>query len=195
LDSPEEKPEQRSGFVHPELTKWVRNNRASLLTDALTVLSAFCRAGRPDQRLVPFGSFEGWSSLIRGAIVWCGLADPYETRVRLDALTEATNPFPQFMDAIKQFDPKGVGFTASGLINDLYVIGSPPHESLKYDVLKSALEAFVGTPPGKFPSPASLGNKLRAVRRQVRNKMCFDIDASRKDKAGAVWRLFTESSK
>jgi hypothetical protein len=47
----------------------------------LTVLRAFVAAGRPGlNRLEPFGRFEAWSGLVRGALVWLGDADPCETR-------------------------------------------------------------------------------------------------------------------
>jgi hypothetical protein len=56
----------------------VRANRPALVVDALTIVRAFIAAGRPG-KLSPFGSFEDWD-LVRGALVWLGLADPAETR-------------------------------------------------------------------------------------------------------------------
>jgi hypothetical protein len=56
----------------------VRADRPTLVVDALTIVRAFIAAGRPGN-LSPFGSFEDWD-LVRGALVWLGLADPAETR-------------------------------------------------------------------------------------------------------------------
>jgi hypothetical protein len=49
----------------------------------VTVLRAFFVAGCPDQGLSPWGSFEGWSRLVRGALVWAGEPDPYAGRKEL----------------------------------------------------------------------------------------------------------------
>src|SRR5207245_6819950 len=51
-----------------------------LVVAALTMLRAYCAARKPALGLRPMGSFEGWSGLVRGAIVWAGLPDPVETR-------------------------------------------------------------------------------------------------------------------
>ena len=46
----------------------------------LTVLRAFVVAGRPGlDKLTPFGRFEDWSNLVRGALVWLGEPDPAKT--------------------------------------------------------------------------------------------------------------------
>jgi putative DNA primase/helicase len=42
---------------------------------ALTVIKAYIEAGRP-QVLGPLGSFEKWSTDVRGALVWLGEPDP-----------------------------------------------------------------------------------------------------------------------
>lgn len=48
LESPEERPEERKGFRHPNLLGWVGENRVKLLAAALTILRAYCAAGQPD---------------------------------------------------------------------------------------------------------------------------------------------------
>ena len=48
---------------------------------ALTLLRAFIVAGRPGlSEIEPFGRFEDWSNLVRGALIWLGEADPCNTR-------------------------------------------------------------------------------------------------------------------
>ena len=49
----------------------------------MTILQGYCVAGRPSTGLTPWGSFEGWSALVRQSIVWCGLPDPGDTRQEL----------------------------------------------------------------------------------------------------------------
>jgi hypothetical protein len=86
LESPEERPEERQDFRHPDLLQWVGENRSRLLAAALTILRAYCAGGYPDLELRPWGSFEGWSRLVRSAIVWAGLPDD---RLREDLRLEA----------------------------------------------------------------------------------------------------------
>src|SRR5262249_37745142 len=83
LNSNEERPEERSGFHHASLLEWVRQERPRLVRAALTVLRAYAVAGRPDMGLRPWGSFDGWSRLIRDALVWAGEPDPGQTRTEL----------------------------------------------------------------------------------------------------------------
>ena len=72
----EERPEERGGFKHDPLGRWVTENRGRLVGAALTVLRAYIVAGCPKQSITSFGSFEGWSDLVRSAIVWVGAPDP-----------------------------------------------------------------------------------------------------------------------
>ncbi len=84
LEPQVERPEDRSGFRIPDLEKHVRNNQADLATAALTILRAYCLAGRPSFGLRPWGSFQEWSDLVRNAVYWV-LGVDCDTR---DALAE-----------------------------------------------------------------------------------------------------------
>src|SRR5262249_21875370 len=88
LESPDEHPEERKEFRHPDLVAWAGQNRPELLGAALTILRAQFAAGRPDQGLPAWGSFEGWSGVVRSAVVWVGLPDPGETRLILQAQSD-----------------------------------------------------------------------------------------------------------
>jgi RepB DNA-primase from phage plasmid len=72
------------------LIEWKRG-RPQYVADCLTVLRAYIVAGAPEQTR-PLGSFEGWSRLVRDALVWLGEADPVEAMERTrteDPLREA----------------------------------------------------------------------------------------------------------
>jgi len=88
LQCHEEKPHERTGFRQPNLMQYVREHRAVLLSDALTILKGYAVAESPEVGLEPWGSFEDWSRIIRGALVWCGLADPAATRSELEEEAE-----------------------------------------------------------------------------------------------------------
>jgi hypothetical protein len=86
-----ERPEERT-FERPNLLANVGEHRGELISAALTVLRAYVVAGRPDQSLKPFGSFEDWSEMIRAPLVWLGEADPCLSQAGLtknDPLREA----------------------------------------------------------------------------------------------------------
>ena len=83
LDSPIATPERRTGFRRTNLLEHVLDHRRALTAHALTILRAYCVAGRPRQQLAPWGSYEGWSALVRGAIVWMGYPDPHDNVAEL----------------------------------------------------------------------------------------------------------------
>ncbi len=75
LEPAEENPEERANFLHPELEDWVVENRGRIVAAVLTLARAYHLAGCP-MRLPAFNSFNGWSRVVRGMLVWAGMADP-----------------------------------------------------------------------------------------------------------------------
>jgi putative DNA primase/helicase len=75
LDAQCERPELRA--FDRDLVAWVTENRPRLVTAALTVLSAWRRAGRP---ILPefrsLGSYEEWSREVAACLAWLDRADP-----------------------------------------------------------------------------------------------------------------------
>jgi putative DNA primase/helicase len=57
----------------------------------LTILRAYHVPGRPG-RPTPLGSFEAWSDLVRGALLWLGCDDPVDG-----------------MDSVRESDPRRAG--------------------------------------------------------------------------------------
>jgi hypothetical protein len=117
LETAEEKPELRAGFRYPNLREHVREHRARLLTAALCVLRAYIVAGKPRVNLPSWGSFEGWSRVVRECLVWVGMPDPAETRQELhtiadrDALCMAV-----ILRGLRMLDPQGRGLTCSAIL-------------------------------------------------------------------------------
>lgn len=96
-----ERPQERTGFKRPLLADYAQEYRSELLGAALTILRAYHLAGRPDQKLAPWGSFPVWSALVRGALVWTGLPDPFLTQQRASAdMNEPENEVHDFWLAI-----------------------------------------------------------------------------------------------
>lgn len=80
LDDRTGRPEDRRHEI-ADLEAYCAQKRPELLAAALTLLSGFFAAKRRGWRveLPNFASFEGWG-LVREAVVWCGLPDPYLAR-------------------------------------------------------------------------------------------------------------------
>jgi hypothetical protein len=194
LDVLEEKPEERTDFEHPELITWIRENRPRLLTAALIILRGYFAAGMPRQSLSAFGSFEGWSRIVREAVVWLGLPDPCATRVKLAAQADATRDvLSQLIEAWRQVDADGRGIVVSNLLSRLYGQEHPPRDDAS-NAMRAALEAFVGCPPGKTPGARQVGAKFRSFRRRVLNGVFIDTNPNEYNRGGAVWRLHAAHS-
>jgi len=192
LDVLEEHPEHRRDFVHPKLIPWIRQNRPRLLTAALTILAAYCRAGRPTHDLSAFGSFEGWSSLVREAVVWVGLPDPCLTRTGLVEIADTTaDSLLQLLQAWRAYDPHNVGLVISDVLAALY---PEDRESMPSDEasvgLRRAFENLMSDGGARTPTAKKLGSRLRHYRRRIVGGMCLDVSPDRTG-GGKVWRLVT----
>lgn len=190
LDVLAERPEERTGFKHTELVSWIKANRAELLACAFTILRAYCNGGMPRQDLSSFGSFEGWSRLVREAVVWVGQPDPCRTRVQLAERSDATaDALGQLVLAWREFDPGGEGIVVSELVNRVYAKEFQPRDPASV-AMRAALENLVGCPPGKTPGPRQLGAKFKAYRRRVSGGFYIDSNPQEHNRSGAVWRLY-----
>jgi hypothetical protein len=191
LDCLSECPEERSGFKHENLLAWIGANRARLLTAALTILSAYLKRGHASKDLKPFGSFEGWSNVVRQAVVWVGLPDPCLTRTKLAESADTTgDALSQLIAAWEWYDTSGDGLVLSDVLNRLY---PSQREHAPCDdasnAMRSALENLVNCPPGKPPTPRQVGNRFRRLRRRVLRGLFIDTHPSEYNRSGAVWRL------
>jgi hypothetical protein len=165
LESSDENPEQRSNFRHPDLVDWVRQERTRLVTAALTMLRAYCVAGRPYE-LQAWGSFEGWSRMVRGAVVFAGLDDPGETRKALAETsdTDAANVYELLCGWTEMAGDVGTSRGAMTPGTAAATLASATH---KYQRLRDALAEFCRVSKGGSPSAADIGYVLRRFRGRV----------------------------
>lgn len=180
LETAEDNPETRSDFAiarctccRGDLRLHVRNNRASLVRDALTILRAYIAAGAPDQHLARWGGFDSWARLIPHALVWTGAPDPMGAR---RGIGEDEDPVKVNRAAVIKHWPRlaqqaggdtNAGVTATGAISVLYHARRPHEENEPpdgFDDLREAIEALTGGRKGYAPSGPALSNALRAMR-------------------------------
>jgi len=115
MDAGMERPAERKFDV--DLKSEVPRRRHELVPAALTVLRAFIVAGRPGlEKLTPFGGFEDWSNLVRGALVWAGEPDPHETQADVAAVDSVREELSSLIEAWEQMIAIGAVVTAGELV-------------------------------------------------------------------------------
>jgi hypothetical protein len=184
LESDRERPEQRQDFKHADLLGYIGEHRTELLTAALTILRGYICAGHPDMNLSAWGSFEGWSRLVRAAVFWVGLPDPGETRIQLqDQADTAAESMELLSESWEQLDSERRGLTAAEVcdrVRDL--VG---HDEFAENC-RAAIESLVG----KLDSRA-LGNAIRKYRRRIFGGRYFD--RAGKSRRAVRWAVFPAS--
>lgn len=168
LESKMESPEVRDNFKHENLKEWVLQNRPRLLSAALTILKAYFDAGKPNQKLPKWGSYESWSALIRGAIVWAGWKDPFvsqpASRSQGDYIITAMGVLLANWDSIK---PGSSGLTARQIIE--VVEQEKPPENLA-DIIEAVA---ILAPSSSKDRSSALGYKFRKFSRRNINGKCI----------------------
>jgi len=156
-----ENPEERTDFAHVDLLGWVRQNRPRLAVAALTLLRAYFKAGRPVQSDGTWGSFESWSAVVRGAIVWAGLADPLPTRETAKADDASGAVVRGLIAGLQEMDEHGDGMLAREIVSKL----NDPAYGNRYPAMREAV-AEVATHRGAIDHQR-LGYVLRKYRGRI----------------------------
>ncbi|MBX3316682.1 MAG: hypothetical protein KF902_07450 [Phycisphaeraceae bacterium] len=191
LDSPLERPEDRADFQQRDIMDFVAANGPSLYIDAIMIVAAYLRAGCPQAKGIrPMGSFEGWSRVIRGAVIWVGLIDPCSTRDELELVADSgKDTLGTLLDAWAAFDPKGEGVIIADAVRHVYteVMGQLPSDAGSV-AMRTAFELLAGA-NGKAPNARQISNKLKAYRRRVIDGRMLDFDPSQKRPSGYAWKV------
>ncbi len=169
LECADENPEERTGFQYPDIRNHVKENRAQLVCDALTVLSAFIQAGQPQQEFRPIGSFEAWSRLIQSVIVWLDRPDPALTRLELsESADRELAAYRELLEHWSVVDPDGQGIRTSELLHLL----ENASESAEFHGIRDALSELCQTGAG-LPNPRQLGSAFGKLRNRVCAGKCL----------------------
>ena len=162
-----ENPEDRTEFRHPNLLAWVKRERPRLACAALTALRAYFVAGCPSQPGGEWGSFENWSAIIRGAIVWSEHADPLPTRQTATAQDESAGLLGRLITGLEKADASGLGMTTKEIRFATFGDG-------KDDPDNEILAEAVGSICGDFFSANRLANRLSSLRGRIWEGRCID---------------------
>ena len=172
LHTPEERPEDRKDFRHPNLLEWVAENRPRLAVEAITMLRAYFVANCPKVDSKTWGSFESWTSIIRGSLVWAGIACPLSNREHASRSDESRNL---------------LGLLVTGLIEAKQSLTSSQFESV-YGA-PALTEAVKQICPLKF-NAKSIAKKLSGFR--GRRWEGYEIDAT--EGHGGIKRWYAKKS-
>lgn len=200
MEPNQERPEERQGFKL-NLPEWTPRNRTRLGVAALTILRAYCHAGKPTADVPLLGSFEEWAALVPRAIVWAGGLDV--TRCRPSSGASGDDPDTAALRVILPAWERLGGVQGMGTAEALRVLypggkRPAPHEGPPdgFEDLRDALEALCGgRRPGGIATPSAEGlrYKLRSLKgRWLGVKRLMSRDAS--DGKGPVrWAVETAS--
>lgn len=172
-----ERPEERTGFALPELELYVRAHRPRLVAAALTILRGWHVAGRPKTDLPTWGSYEGWSAIVRQSLVWAGLTDPGISRSQLRAVADTgTETHAELLEALL-----GVVLPGSRLTTGELLVKA--RDSDRGRPLKEALEAATN---GRTLTSKTVGKLLSRYRGRLSDGRVIrgEQDPSRKQ---LVW--------
>lgn len=180
IESPDEKPEERTGFRHHPLEPYVAAQHPRLVAAALTVLRAHAVAGRPRGELKSWGSFDSWSDIVRSAIVWAGEVDPAIGREALaNGSDDEGNALGLLIEHWRQLDSTGTGISSQHIVRALTDADGGLSELLKDAVILLTGKNDI------MPTAARLGKKLAHFAGRVVNGKKLAIEASRT--GGKLW--------
>ena len=198
LFSPEERPEERR-YTGLDVVEWARRRRGALFTAALTVAAAYIRAGRPAVDLKPMGSFEGWSELVRAALVWAGEVDPCSARTEYAAEDPDRESVTALVALLEAARATGAGRTAAEIANavsDELNASRPAYEKESAWVIRAAptslplVAAYRAVfPSADRPDQNALGYRLRKYKgRAVDGKRVVRVGETAHGKV-ALWAV------
>jgi len=180
----DENPEYRE---LPDVLGMVRADRERYLVAALTLIRGWFAAGQPRTQVRQWGSFEGWSNLIRQIVIWCGEPDPGDVR---DALAEnadveaiAHASLVSGWATLQERLNRPEGITVKEALDEI--------ESHKSDEdlqeIQEAIQALC--PAGGRTLGQQLGKKLVHLRERVTGNRCLTNGDSKRSKKGVLWTV------
>ncbi len=183
IESQHEVPEERKGFKHDPLLPYAQQMYPRLAVAALTVLKGYVQHGRPDMKLSSWGSFEGWSNLVRQAVVWAGMTDPAKARQQLAEGADAeVLALRVIFENWRMLDHTGTGVSAASILDQLN--STDPHEQSSAMVVREAMMELAPNAFGSKGSARSLGKKLKHYKGRIIRGKALD---SRTSNMGERW--------
>jgi len=195
LLSPEQNPEKRTDFKYKNLLGHVLQHRGQLAADCLMLLRAFRLHGLPEgTALKPYASFEAWSELVRGTIVYCGLPDPIDAQEELAKLADTSaNSLRDLVVGWRELcnenrvESCSVREAHDWLAEDLEYKQRNHGHHLRFTALLDALSAQCVTHGRALPDVREIAAVLRSFRGRVVDSEYLETDS--RSKQGQRWMV------
>lgn len=217
LLSPEQNPESRTDFKHPNLIAHVLRERPRLVADCLTILRGYAVANQKANggavlplgmdagskeaealKAAPrksWGSFEGWCAAVRDAIVWAGLPDPILAHEQLAAMADTTatahedlvKGWEEMCTAQRSEEGCTIRNALDWLAEDLEY-KAKSGGSLRFSRLLDAIGELAFSSGRALPDVKQLGYCLRTYRGRVVDGLYLETDG-RERNGGQKWRV------
>jgi len=157
LESPVERPEDRTDFQVANIEKHVKERHQRLAVLALLILRAFAVSKKSED--VAFGSFESWSHWIVGAIRFAGLPSPLESRMDVEQSGGDTDreAFLLLMDGLEETGE----LTSREIFEGLKTAYD---DSGGWTSIRSGIEILTAN-----PSTRTIGNRLNRFKNRIAN--------------------------
>lgn len=183
-----ERPEEATNFKYKDILQHVKDNRELYIGAAMSLVRQYILAGSPDQNLTALGSFGGWSSTVRSALVWAGMPDPVLTQTELRS-DNATSNWGLVCDTLSNVYGDQ-WFSARDVFDLCFRQVNPGNVNRDYvNTLASALEDI--TVGGREPSARSISYTFKEwLNRIVDGRRLVRSDTKERTK-GFIFRIET----
>ncbi len=189
LDANMEQPDQRSGFLHPNLLAWVHENRPALVTACCTLIANWFDQGKPLFTDRVKGSYESWAQIMGGILHSFGCDDLLGNMasVRITASTES-DTLRNFVEAwAERWDTTPVG---AALLITVASYDDDPNgwqgENLLAEICTALREAGRRVQMGKYIAR----NRGKVVQVTIKGQQrAYKIETPHNSRAGMVYRL------
>jgi 5S rRNA maturation endonuclease (ribonuclease M5) len=161
-----EDPTARTEFAHADLPEWVRAERARLIVAALTILRAYACHGYPATGCGTMQSFQAWSRIIPGAILFAGGENVLQAIGTYErAGTDEHAALATFLRELPRLSL--VPISARDILSALYPAPRKDEAPDGWDQMRAAIETLAPPRGMHQPEPLRFGNALRARKGQV----------------------------
>ncbi|HVE12150.1 MAG TPA: hypothetical protein VNI01_02035, partial [Elusimicrobiota bacterium] len=198
LESSWEDPRARPSatFRHPDLLGWIKEHRARLVRACLVILRSFI-AARAAGLDVPDpgtrGSFEAWSRIIPGALMWAG--GPNILQAFPEAGRGGDEEGEAHMMLMRQWRAEWDGQKASTILEAIFRGEKEALEDAKSgrpDLMadaRAAVRALTKCRERDQPSAHAFGMKLRGLRGKIRGGMKIYTEVDKASRAAVYWMI------
>jgi hypothetical protein len=201
LDPKMSHPWTRTGFRHPDLTKWVTEQRVALIRAIFVLVRAWYAAGKPQASEVPvMGTFSHWANTIGSILAYVGVEGFLGNMNQFyQEADETSTQWETFLQA--WHDIWGSNWIKAGNVverlSEATTANSSNQEPTTIDLaeaLPERLQILLNEKPNSFRT--RFGQELKKRVDECFGENNLHLEQGKKDRRGiVVWRVISSSTK